>query len=119
MIRNIFNWGQFDLPRASTKYQAQHFQGHYFIIQFDGSVAAQTEIKRNLGLDPRMLRFSVVKMNDNHLGVKKKAGIKVPGIESVGGPGSLVWKEKDAQSRALGSLGMAGGAYADRVAKMK
>jgi small subunit ribosomal protein S6 len=72
VIRGITNWGQFDLPRPITKHQTQHHLGHYFIMQFDSSVAVQTEIKRNLGLDPRMIRFSVVKLG-NKLGTTQES----------------------------------------------
>ncbi|KPI36067.1 uncharacterized protein AB675_1709, partial [Cyphellophora attinorum] len=101
---------------------AQHFQGHYFILQFDSSVSVTHEIKRNLRLDPRMLRFSIVKMNDNHLGRKKKGGVWVKGVESGGGvssgeakEGSLVWKEGDVYERmSSGGGGGYGGAGGDR-----
>ena len=38
--------------------------GHYFIMRFDSSAATQAEVRRSLGLDPRMIRFSVVKLGD-------------------------------------------------------
>ena len=54
-------------------------------MTFDTSPAATAEIKRNLSLDPRMIRFHVVKMGD-------KLGNKRPGgIEGVGSEGT-VWK---------------------------
>ncbi|KIW59787.1 ribosomal protein S6 [Exophiala xenobiotica] len=69
VIRGIKNWGQFDLPRPTVKHQTQHHQGHYFVMQFDGSIKVQTEVRRLLGLDPRMIRFSVVKIGDKLGGV--------------------------------------------------
>ncbi|KAK4944617.1 hypothetical protein LTR10_016051 [Elasticomyces elasticus] len=69
VIRGIKNWGQFDLPRPTTKHQTQHHQGHYFVMQFDGSVKVQQEVRRLLGLDPRMIRYSMVKVGDKLGGV--------------------------------------------------
>ncbi|KAL2410298.1 hypothetical protein ABEF95_003709 [Exophiala dermatitidis] len=69
VIRGLKNWGQFDLPRPTTKHQTQHHQGHYFIMQFDAPVKVQQEVRRMLSLDPRMIRFSVVKIGDKLGGV--------------------------------------------------
>lgn len=69
VIRGMKNWGQFDLPRPTTKHQTQHHQGHYFVMQFDASVKAQQEVRRFLTLDPRMIRFSIVKIGDKLGGV--------------------------------------------------
>ncbi|EEP78510.1 conserved hypothetical protein [Uncinocarpus reesii 1704] len=33
-------------------------------MRFDSSGAVQQEVRRTLGLDPRMIRFSVVKMGE-------------------------------------------------------
>jgi small subunit ribosomal protein S6 len=33
-------------------------------MRFDASGAVQTAVRRTLGLDPRMIRFSVVKLGD-------------------------------------------------------
>ena len=46
--------------------------GHYFIMQFDSASSVQTEIRRTLGLDPRMIRFSVVKVG-NKLATKQES----------------------------------------------
>ena len=83
IIRGITNWGQFDLPRPTTKHQTQHHMGHYFIMQFDSSVAVQNEIKRTLGLDPRMIRFSVVKLGH-------KLGTRQESMETF--DGRIQWK---------------------------
>lgn len=64
VIRGITNWGPFLLPKPTTKHQSQHHQGHYFIMRFDSSAETQHSIRRSLGLDPRMIRFSVVKIGD-------------------------------------------------------
>jgi small subunit ribosomal protein S6 len=39
-----------------------HNTGHYFVVRFDSSARTQHAVRRTLGLDPRMLRYSVVKM---------------------------------------------------------
>jgi small subunit ribosomal protein S6 len=83
VIRGLSNWGQFDLPRPTTKHQNQNFQGHYFVMQFDSSVSVQDTIKRQLRLDPRMIRFSVVRIGDK-LGGKKGSLEKADGKISWG-----------------------------------
>lgn len=85
VIRGLKNWGQFDLPRPTVKHQAQHRQGHYFIMQFDSSIRAQEEVKRTLSLDPRLIRFSVVKIGDKLGGVNGA-------IEEA--TGHIPWNEK-------------------------
>jgi small subunit ribosomal protein S6 len=85
VIRSITNWGQFDLPRPTTKHQTQHHTGHYFIVQFDGSVSVQSEVRRTLSLDPRMIRFSVVKLGD-----KLATPKGIDSIENVGD--AIPWK---------------------------
>ena len=37
-------------------------------MQFDSSIRAQEEVRRTMGLDPRMIRFSVVKIGDKLAG---------------------------------------------------
>lgn len=51
-----------------------YHQGHYFILRFDSSAKTQHAVRRTLGLDPRMIRYSVVKM-----------GSKLDEISDVGG----------------------------------
>ncbi|TKA68141.1 hypothetical protein B0A55_06947 [Friedmanniomyces simplex] len=62
VIRGITNWGTFLLPKAARKQGAIYNQGHYFILRFDSSAQTQHAVRRTLGLDPRMIRYSVVKM---------------------------------------------------------
>ncbi|RMD41959.1 hypothetical protein DV735_g3188, partial [Chaetothyriales sp. CBS 134920] len=86
VIRGLSNWGQFDLPRPTTKHQNQNFQGHYFVMQFDSSIATLNGVQRQLSLDPRMVRFSVVKVADK-LGKRNKTGSG--GVESA--DGEIAW----------------------------
>ncbi len=94
VIRGIKNWGQFDLPRPTTKHQTQHHQGHYFVMQFDGSAKVQHEVRRLLGLDPRMIRFSVVKVGDKLGGVNGA-------IEQV--TGDIPWNSSSQNADLLSS----------------
>lgn len=50
------------LPKRIRKHQASYTQGHYFVMRFDGGVKAQNSVRVTLGLDPRLIRFSVVKL---------------------------------------------------------
>ena len=64
VVRGLTNWGTFLLPKPLHKHQAVHHTGHYFIMRFDSSPKTQHLVKRTLSLDPRMLRYSVVKMGE-------------------------------------------------------
>ncbi|BCR97288.1 mitochondrial 37S ribosomal protein bS6m [Aspergillus luchuensis] len=64
VVRGFTNWGTFRLPRPTTKHQARYKEGHHFIMRFDASGPVQSAVRRTLGLDPRMVRFSVVKLGD-------------------------------------------------------
>jgi hypothetical protein len=57
-------------------------------MQFDSGVKTQESIRKFLALDPRMLRYSVVKIGDR-LGTGPNYG----GVEAVDGKESLKWKE--------------------------
>jgi small subunit ribosomal protein S6 len=59
--------------------------GHYFVMQFDSSIPVQNEIRRTLGLDPRMIRFSILKVGD-------KLGTPVESMENEDGSG-VEWKQ--------------------------
>jgi small subunit ribosomal protein S6 len=65
VIRGLTNWGTFHLPmpaRTARKGGTRHHAGHYFVLRFDASARAQHELRRTFGLEPRLLRFSVVRM---------------------------------------------------------
>ncbi|KAJ5773518.1 hypothetical protein N7457_008414 [Penicillium paradoxum] len=64
VVRGYTNWGSFRLPKVTTKHQARYTDGHHFIMRFDSSGSVQSSIRRTLGLDPRMINFSVVKLGD-------------------------------------------------------
>ncbi len=62
VVRGYTNWGTFQLPRPTRVHQQRHGRGHYFIMRFDASGGTQTELRRVLSLDPRMIRYNVVKL---------------------------------------------------------
>ncbi|KAI9837318.1 MAG: hypothetical protein M1819_000392 [Sarea resinae] len=64
VIRGLTNWGPFTLPKPTRKHQATHHRGHYFLMRFDAQSNAQHLLKKTLNLDPRMIRFNVVKMGE-------------------------------------------------------
>lgn len=63
-------------------------------MQFDGSVKVQQEVRRLLGLDPRMIRYSVVKVGDKLGGVNGA-------IEEV--TGEIPWKAGSENTDMLSS----------------
>jgi len=77
-IRGIKNWGVFSLPKPTRKHQAQYANGHYFIMRFDASSRIQDDIRMTLGLDPRMIKFSSVKLGDGTLESISKIGGSFP-----------------------------------------
>jgi hypothetical protein len=88
VIRGITNWGVFALPKAVSnrsgtqnpndaapsissqpgvmqQYRSpKHTVGHYFIMRFDSSARTQHLLRKTWNSDPRLLRFSVVKVGD-------------------------------------------------------
>ncbi|KAL2865394.1 mitochondrial 37S ribosomal protein bS6m [Aspergillus lucknowensis] len=74
VVRGYTNWGVFRLPKPTTKHQARYTDGHHFIMRFDASGPVQTAVRRTLSLDPRMIRFSVVKLGDKLEEVKDVEG---------------------------------------------
>jgi Ribosomal protein S6 len=48
-----------------TRGNKKHHVGHYFILRFDSSTTTQDEVRKLLGVEPRMLRFSVVKLGQS------------------------------------------------------
>ncbi|KAK6333446.1 hypothetical protein TWF718_011257 [Orbilia javanica] len=67
IVRGINNWDTTFLPKKIRKHQATHTQGHYFLMRFDCDPATQKIVRETLGVDPRMLKFSVVKMGQGKL----------------------------------------------------
>ncbi|KAJ6091411.1 hypothetical protein PENARI_c003G04035 [Penicillium arizonense] len=74
VVRGFTNWGAFRLPRVTTKHQARYSEGHHFIMRFDASGTVQSNVRRTLGLDPRMINFSVVKLGDKLEEIKNVEG---------------------------------------------
>jgi len=77
-IRGIKNWGVFSLPKRTRKHQATYHEGHYFIMRYDASSKTQQDVRTTLGLDPRMIKFSTVKLGDGKLGSVSKFGGDIP-----------------------------------------
>ncbi|KAJ5578170.1 37S ribosomal protein MRP17 [Penicillium hispanicum] len=74
VVRGFTNWGAFRLPKVTTKHQARYSEGHHFIMRFDASGPVQASVRRTLGLDPRMINFSVVKLGDKLESIKDVEG---------------------------------------------
>lgn len=62
VVRGIQNWNHMLLPRRVTKHQANHDSAHYFVMKFDSNAKTQEKVRSMLGLDPRMVKFSVVRL---------------------------------------------------------
>ncbi|KAI9051463.1 hypothetical protein LZ554_004509 [Drepanopeziza brunnea f. sp. 'monogermtubi'] len=77
-IRGIRNWGVWSLPKRTRKHQAQYSDGHYFIMRYDASSKVQDDVRKTLGLDPRMIKFGSVKLGDGTLGKLSRIGGEIP-----------------------------------------
>lgn len=82
MIRSLSNWGVFALPRAVSRNQMRHYNGHYFVMRYDASVRTQEQVRQTLGLDPRVVRSTSVKLGDGKL-------------ERLSKFGSIEWSKKE------------------------
>ncbi|MCJ1257902.1 hypothetical protein MMC24_005730 [Lignoscripta atroalba] len=74
VVRGITNWGTFLLTKPRRRHQAKYIEGHHFIMRFDCSPATQESVRRMLALDPRMIKFGVVKMGDTLQAIKDVEG---------------------------------------------
>lgn len=84
VVRGITNWGIFRLPKPARKHKTLHHNGHYFIVRFDSSARTQHAVRRTLGLDPRMIRYSVVKVGSTLEEIQKVGGkVEWGGRESI------------------------------------
>ncbi|KAK7192114.1 37s ribosomal protein mrp17 [Paraphaeosphaeria sporulosa] len=74
VVRGVTNWGTFLLPKPAKKLQSSHNVGHHFIMRFDASARTQHSLRRTMSLDPRLIRYSIVKMGTKFEEIKDIAG---------------------------------------------
>lgn len=74
IVRGYTNWGLLLLPTRAKKHQATYTHGHYFLMRFDASGKTQKVVRNTLGLDPRMVKFSVCKLGERLEEVSKVGG---------------------------------------------
>lgn len=74
MIRSVDNWGIFTLPRAISRNQMLHHNGHYFVMRYDSSTKTQEDVRNTMRLDPRVIRSTSVKLGDNKLETMSRFG---------------------------------------------
>jgi small subunit ribosomal protein S6 len=90
------------LTRPINRHLQRHREGHYFVLRFDAPPAGAAAVRRKLALDPRMVRYSIIKMQDFKLGGKLGRG-----MEHVG---DVQWTRKPPEQRGrdayAASLGM-------------
>ncbi|OAL46412.1 37S ribosomal protein Mrp17 [Pyrenochaeta sp. DS3sAY3a] len=75
VVRGVTNWGTFLLPKPAKKLQSTHHYGHHFIMRFDASAKTQHVLRRTMSLDPRLIRYSVVKMGTKFEEIKDIKGV--------------------------------------------
>lgn len=74
VVRGVTNWGTFLLPKPLRRHGVQHHTGHYFVMRFDAGASTQHEVQKTLHLDPRLIRYTLIKM-----------GKSLDDIKSIGG----------------------------------
>ncbi|MCJ1444993.1 MAG: hypothetical protein MMC23_005497 [Stictis urceolatum] len=67
VVRDIKNWGTFLLTKPKKKHTTRYIDGHHFVMRFDASPTTQEAVRKMLGLDPRMIRFGIVKISNQTL----------------------------------------------------
>ena len=82
-MRGITNWGTFLLTKPIRRNQAKHIDGQHFVMRFDCSPSTQEAVRKMLALDPRMVKFGVVKLGDGTLQSIKDVPSKVKWSNSV------------------------------------
>ncbi|AMD18904.1 HBR003Wp [Eremothecium sinecaudum] len=89
VIRRVIPMGNKQLPGIIKKDQEQHFQAYHFLMMFDSSASVQSEILRTLRTDPRVIRSSIIRVND-----KKRLDV-ASSVEKARGYSSILEKVKD------------------------
>lgn len=74
MIRSVDNWGVFSLPRAISRSQQLHHNGHYFVMRYDASTKVQDDVRVTMRLDPRVIRSTSVKLGNQKLETLSRFG---------------------------------------------
>ena len=74
VVRGVTDWGTFTLPKPVRKLGTKYAVGHHFILRFDSNARTQHAVKRALSLDPRIIRYGVVKMGSKLSEIKDIAG---------------------------------------------
>ncbi|CAI6341222.1 unnamed protein product [Periconia digitata] len=75
VVRGVSNWGTFLLPKPALKLQTTHHAGHHFIMRFDASANSQHLLRRTMSLDPRLIRYSIVKIGTKFEDIKDVEGV--------------------------------------------
>ena len=77
VVRSLKNWNTLLLPRRVRKHQTYYDRGHYFQMRFDCSPATQRSLRNVLGLDPRMIKFSCVRLGSTLEEIARKEDAEV------------------------------------------
>lgn len=65
VVREVVSLGERPLPKIMKKANERHFEGSHFLMLFDSSDAVQREILRSLKNDPRVIRSSLLRVDDS------------------------------------------------------
>ncbi|MCJ1352907.1 MAG: 28S ribosomal protein S6, mitochondrial [Icmadophila ericetorum] len=68
VIRGLTNWGTYLLTKPIRIHKKHYSDGHHFIMRYDCASHTQSNVRKMLKLDPRVIRFGVVKMGSRSAG---------------------------------------------------
>jgi len=67
VIRDISNWGVFDLPRPIRRHYTTIQRGHHFVMMYDANPQTHQQIRTNMALEPRVMRATHVRLGNDKL----------------------------------------------------
>ena len=107
VIRSIRNWGRFLLTHPLNRNLQHHTEAQHFVMRFDCSPRTMLDLKRKLAMDPRMVRYAIVKMQQQKLGGVPGRGAGMEGV------GDVRWTRKPERARGTSDMiwGMQTGMY--------
>ncbi|ODQ82856.1 hypothetical protein BABINDRAFT_159353 [Babjeviella inositovora NRRL Y-12698] len=62
VVRKVYSLGAKPLPRIVKKENEKHFQSYNFMMLFDASSSASSEVARAMKADPRVIRGNIIKV---------------------------------------------------------
>ena len=88
VIRSVANWGQSLLSAPVRRNMQRHEFGHHTVMRFDCAPGTQAAVKKMLMVDPRVIKWTLVRLGDGTLA----GGREYADVE---------WTRRESDDRAL------------------